>query len=303
MAVTDRVPVPAGLRDRADRFRRRPAREIDIAVAVVVSAATVAPTLVPVSQAWWIVALALLASAPVLWRRRAPMRIGLVVGVAMTALVIWHKPVLPYGPLVCVYTIAALSPPLLRMLSIPVIGVTVYVSLVLPDEQLEVYRAVGTAFAAAYALGTSARARRARAAELAERTRRLAQERATAAARERTRIARDMHDILTHSVGLMVVQAEAGPVVMRSDRRCAEAAFDAIAETGRGALTQLRGLLGTLRSEESAGGEPQPSLDAVPHLVERTARACLEVTLTSAGEPRAVAATSMWRRIESSRRH
>jgi signal transduction histidine kinase len=290
VAETDRMPIPGRLRAWSDRLRERPAREVDIAVTVVLSAATVMPTLVPVSQAWWIVALALLASVPVLWRRRAPMRVALVVGLAMTALVMWEKPVLPYGPLVCVYTIAALSPPLLRLLSIPVIGVVVYVSLALPDEQLEVYRAVGTAFVAAYALGTSARARRARTAELAERTRRLAQERAAAAARERTRIARDMHDILTHSVGLMVVQAEAGPVVMRTDHVRAEATFDAIAETGRGALSQLRGLLGTLRSGESHGGEPQPGLDALPHLVERTGRAGLEVTLTSDGEPRTVAA-------------
>jgi signal transduction histidine kinase len=99
-----------------------------------------------------------------------------------------------------------------------------------------------------------------------------------------------MHDILTHSVGLMVVQAEAGPLMLRSDPVRAEAAFDAIADTGRDALTQLRTLLGALRPGENGHREPQPGLAALPDLVERTGQAGLEVTLTSDGVPRRVAA-------------
>jgi signal transduction histidine kinase len=191
----------------------------------------------------------------------------------MTALVIGgHKPLLPYGPLVGVYTIAAVSAPLVRLSVLPIIGAAVYVSLVVPHDNLDAYRVVGTAFVAAYALGTSARANRAQTAELAERDHRLAQERAMAAARERTRIARDMHDIVTHSVGLMVVQAEAGPLVIRTDPARAETAFDAIADTGRSALAQLRGALGALRSDGNGVREPRPGLDALPGLIERTRR-------------------------------
>ncbi|RFU38509.1 sensor histidine kinase, partial [Actinomadura logoneensis] len=124
------------------------------------------------------------------------------------------------------------------------------------------------------------RARRARAAELAERERRLAGERAAAVDRERARIARDMHDIVTHSVGLMVVQAEAGPVVLAASPERAEAVFDTIADTGRDALAQLRTVLGTLRSAGPDGpAGPAPGLDTLPDLVEGARRAGLDARL------------------------
>lgn len=280
------IPILSEMPGLTERFHHIPPRVVDVAITVVVSAATVGPALVPFRQPWWVVALAVLASVPVLWRRRAPIAVTWVVGLAMTALVMWEKPMLPYGPLVGTYTIAALSPPLLRLVAIPVIGAGVYVSLALPQEGLDSYRVVGTAFVAAYALGTSTRARRARAAELAERALRLERERAIAAAHERARIARDMHDILTHSVGLIVVQAEAGPLMLRSDPDRAQAAFDAIADTGRGAIAQLRTLLGAMRSDQDGHREPQPGLAALPDLVERTGRTGLRVTLTGDGPPR-----------------
>ncbi|MEU9024259.1 histidine kinase [Actinomadura sp. NPDC048394] len=263
------------------------ARTADRAVAAAVTAATVAPALWA-ARPWWVVALALLASVPVLWRRRAPLRVGLVVGLAMTALVVWQKPLLlPWGPLVAVYTIAALSRPLLRLLSVPLLAATVYVSIVLPGEDSDVYPLLGTAFTAAFALGMAEQARRAQAAEHAERTLRLEQERAAAAAGERARIARDMHDVLTHSVGLMVVQAEAAPLA-GPDR--ADEAFGRIADTGRGALTQLRAILDALRDDtapdDTAPGGAQPGLATLPDLV----RGCgLPAALTVDGEPRPVA--------------
>ncbi|KAB2369538.1 sensor histidine kinase [Actinomadura montaniterrae] len=258
------------------------ARTADRAVAAAVTAATVAPALWS-ARPWWVVALALLASVPVLWRRRAPLRVGLVVGLAMTALVVWQKPLLlPWGPLVAVYTIAALSRPLLRLLSVPLLAATVYVSIVLPGEDSDVYPLLGTAFTAAFALGMAEQARRAQAAEHAERTLRLEQERSAAAAGERARIARDMHDVLTHSVGLMVVQAEAAPLA-GPDR--AVEAFGRIADTGRGALTQLRAILDALRDDTAPGGA-QPGLATLPDLV----RGCgLPAALTVDGEPRQVA--------------
>ncbi|RFU38742.1 sensor histidine kinase, partial [Actinomadura logoneensis] len=149
----------------------------DGAVAAVVTAATVAPAL---SRGWAAALLALAASAPVLWRRRAPLPVGIVVGAAMTGLVLWEKPFLPYGPLVAVYTIAEQADARTRAASVPLIGLGVYVSLALPHEDTEVYRSLAALFVAAYALGAGTRARRARAAELAERERRLAGERAAA---------------------------------------------------------------------------------------------------------------------------
>ncbi len=262
-----------------------PARVVDAVLAAAVTVATVAPTLFPRPAEWWVVALAAAASVPVLWRRRAPVPVSLVTGLAMTAMVLWEKPFLPWGPLLGVYTIAELSGTAVRLLAVPVIGAAVYVSLALPQEDSEVYRMVGTAFVAAYALGTGARARAAGLAERAERGRRLEQERQAAAAHERTRIARDVHDIVTHSVGLMVVQAEAGSAVLGSDPRRAQSAFDAVADTGRAALVQLRGLLNTLRQDAERPGTPRPGLDTLPDLVERTRRAGVAVTLEAEGAP------------------
>lgn len=252
--------------------------------------ATVGPLLLPAPHPWWIIGLGLLASVPVWWRRRAPMVVAAVVGAAISVMVTWEKPFLPFGPLLAVYTIADLSSTRKRLAAIPLIVAAVGASLVLPGESDETYRLVGTAFVAAYALGTSARASRSRAAELAERARRREQEHLAAAAEERTRIARDMHDIVTHSVGLMVVQAEAGPVVVRSDPDRAEAVFDAIADTGRGALTELRGVLAALRTQGPAGGESlfQPRLANLSTLLERSR---LDVVTTTAGTPRRIAAS------------
>ncbi|MEV0198838.1 histidine kinase [Nonomuraea sp. NPDC050691] len=262
-------------------------RRADGAIAAATIAATIGPLLVPDPKAWWIIALGVLASAPVYWRRRAPMAVALLAGAAMTLMVFWEKPFLPFGPLVAVYTIADLSPTGKRLAAIPAIAAVVGMSLALPGENSETFRLVGTAFVAAYALGTSARANRSRTAELAERARRREQEHIAAVAEERARIARDMHDIITHSVGLMVVQAEAGPVVARSDAPRAEAVFDAIADTGRGALTELRGLLTALRTPADPSAEDlgpvQPRLDGLASLAERSG---LDVIMTVEGERR-----------------
>ena len=107
---------------------------------------------------------------------------------------------------------------------------------------------------AAFLAGSLERSHREHAAALRERADQLERERAAEAARaaaeERARIARDMHDILAHAVSLMVVQAEAGPVVVRSDPDRAERAFDAIADAGRDAMVQLRRMLGVLKAGE-----------------------------------------------------
>jgi signal transduction histidine kinase len=162
------------------------------------------------------------------------------------------------------------------------------VSMDLPGEKFFNVPVVVAAFGGAYALGTSARARQDRIALLEERTRRLAQTHAAVAARERERIARDMHDSLAHAMSLVVVQAEAGPVLVRADPARAERAFDSIAAAARDALTQLRRTLGVLRANNPDGTPtraPQPGLDDVAQLAEQARRAGLRVTLERSGEP------------------
>lgn len=144
-------------------------------------------------------------------------------------------------------------------------------------------------YVAAYALGRASAGSRAQAAVLAERAVRLESERRAAeeraAERERARIARDMHDVLAHSISLMVVQAEAGPVVLDTAPARAAAAFGAIAGTGREALDQLRRMLAVLRDEEGTRA-PQPTVHDLPELTRKVARAGVEVRCTTEGEPR-----------------
>lgn len=106
---------------------------------------------------------------------------------------------------------------------------------------------------------------------------------AQAAAEERTRIARDMHDILAHAVSLMIVQAEAGAAVVKQSPEKAERAFDAIADGGRDALTQLRRMLGVLREDDALALNPQPTLAELPRLVQTVRAARIDVRLVVEG--------------------
>jgi signal transduction histidine kinase len=123
-----------------------------------------------------------------------------------------------------------------------------------------------------------------------ERARRLEVERdqqaVIAAAAERTRIARDLHDIVSHSLSVVITLADAAAVVGRADpARGAEAMTDA-SEVAREALADLRAMLGVLRTDEPAGGlAPQPGLGDLGPLVERIRATGLPVDLTVEGTP------------------
>ncbi|MCT7354082.1 histidine kinase dimerization/phosphoacceptor domain-containing protein, partial [Streptomyces sp. 15-116A] len=219
----------------------------------------------------WLIAAG--TAVPLIWRRRAPFATACVVSVATPVQALYHAPPpdVMYGGMVALYTVAAEGRRWERRLMLAgwLIGVVVTM------QHKEGERAYEYAFqlmsvVCAYALGVLARVQRAYTRELEDRAGRLERERAADTARaraeERARIARDMHDILAHAVSLMVVQAEAGPVVVRKDPRRAEAAFDTIASTGRDAMAQLRRILGVLKQErpgEAAGRLPQPGVAAL----------------------------------------
>lgn len=124
------------------------------------------------------------------------------------------------------------------------------------------------------------------------RRRRVEHERAETArlavAEERTRIAREMHDIVAHSVAVIVRQAEGGAFVARTDPVAAERVLQTIADTGRSALTDMRGLLGVLRAPGGeGGGEPgtasRPSLADLPRLVAGVRMSGIDAELTESG--------------------
>ncbi|MEO3752718.1 histidine kinase [Streptomyces sp. B6B3] len=232
---------------------------------------------------------------PLVWRRRAPFASALVVSFFTVSMAVHHAPApeVNSAGLVSLYTVAALSRPWKRRYML--VGWTVGCSLtiaIMDGEPIDYgFHLLG--IVAAYAIGVLTRIQRAYTAAVEDRARRLEQEaeaeRARAAARERARIARDMHDILAHAVSLMVVQAEAGPVVVRADPDRAEAAFDAIAGAGRDAMAQLRRILGVLKEEPNKADAlaPQPTVAGLPELVRRVTRTTgLRVELRTRGRPR-----------------
>lgn len=142
------------------------------------------------------------------------------------------------------------------------------------------------------------RARRAHTRALEERGWLLEREREAAAQSavdaERARIAHDLHDIVSHNVSVMVIQAGAARQVLATDPGQAEAALLAVEAAGRDTMAELRHLLGLLTPNADGADEdlsadalsPQPSLRRLSALVDRIAFAGLPVDVRISGEPR-----------------
>ncbi|MFI5694797.1 sensor histidine kinase [Kribbella sp. NPDC051586] len=250
-------------------------RVMDVAVVVAVAIASSPPFVDarPGEITWLGVVFTLGTVIPLLWRRRFPFVVMVIVATAATLVSAHDHPgqSLQYGGLVAIYTLASLGHRRWQRRGLLVLILVTFppASLLLKHNDLAEFMFTCLLPVAAFMAGSLERSHREYAAVLRERTARLEQERRTEAARaaaeERARVARDMHDILAHAVTLMIVQAEAGPVVVRTDPDRAEQTFDAIADAGRDAMVQLRRLLGVLKPGESRA--PQPTLADLPELV------------------------------------
>jgi signal transduction histidine kinase len=165
----------------------------------------------------------------------------------------------------------------------------------LSSGRLQANAAIPTvvALAAAWILGDNMRTRRAYYRELEEKAARLEREREEnerrAAAEEQARIARELHDVIAHNVGVMVLQAAGGREVFDADPARAREALAAIESTGRDALGELRRLLG-VAGDGSAALAPQPGLPHLEALIDRVRKAGLGVDLVLEGETQDVPA-------------
>jgi signal transduction histidine kinase len=154
--------------------------------------------------------------------------------------------------------------------------------------------------AAAWVLGQGVRQRRAYAAELEDRAARLEREREEkarqAATQERLRIARELHDVVAHSLSVIGVQAGAARLVLDADPdpARARAAVAAIEATANHAMAEMRRALGILRDTEQAGAAlaPLPGLGQLPALLDQLRAAGLAVELTVEGTPRPLATST-----------
>ena len=150
----------------------------------------------------------------------------------------------------------------------------------------------------AWIVGDQLRQRRQHVADLVERTERadreMKRERELAAAQERTRIARDLHDSAAHAINVILVQAGAARLLQERDRAAAKAALTTIEEVARETIGDIDRLIRGLRDDDSASPpadaiEPPTTLAALETLAERHRAAGLEVTVRVEGQPRALA--------------
>lgn len=246
------------------------------------------------------VALTLLSTLPIALRRRGPLAVLTVTGVANISANVfgYHTGLSGLGVLVALYSVAAHADRRDSVIAagITVAGITVAIAMAPTGVPAAAFVGNYVLFAIAWVVGDSLRNRRAYVAALEERAEHLERSRAeesrAAVATERARIARELHDVVAHSMSVMVVQAGAARRVIAHDQDGAVEALASIEGVGRRALDELRRSLGVLRDEggDSFGTTPLPSVADLDHLVTQTSEAGLDVDFTIEGEPRPVPA-------------
>ena len=233
--------------------------------------------------------LLLLQVVPLLWRRRYPSLVLLLVAVAFGAKVLlgFNPGVAGLGLLVAMYSVAAYEVGARRLVFLVVAGLGFVAGFVVfgvtGNPRSFAITVPSLFFVAAWLIGDYLRTRRAYVAQLEERAARLErerdQDRRLAADEERTRIARELHDVVAHDVSVIAIQAGAARAVQLSKPEAAAKALGLIETTARETLIELNRLLGVLRSSNGATPDrsPQPGIDQLPGLVEELRAAGLEV--------------------------
>ena len=237
---------------------------------------------------------------PLAWRRRRPIPTVIAVGVVELVMSAFGFPggILALSCLVAVYSVAAHAERHQAVVALAVTPAVIGVAMWFDREHVTPGDVVWNLaiFLTAWVLGDNLQARRARSVALEERAERLERERDEAAARaveaERARIARELHDVVAHSMSVMVVTAGAARRIVDRDPDAAREAMGSIETTGRQALDEMRRLLGVLRrdGDDSFARAPQPSVKHLDALVHQVADAGLPVALEIEGDPRPLAA-------------
>lgn len=234
------------------------------------------------------------------WRRVTPTMTMMVAGLATGAwFLVGHSDgFIPLAVMVALYSVAAYGSRADGISSLVITEVFVvisFLSILMREHDISLIQlAVNVLmFLGIWVLGDRTRVRRELVdqlrseAEQAERSRELTAE--LAVSDERTRIARELHDVVAHSVSVMVIQAGAGRRVAQDQPERATEVLAAIEDVGRDALADLRRMVGVLRDQPGAEGlAPQPSLADLDELAQRLAAAGLPVRVEHVGEPRRV---------------
>jgi len=244
--------------------------------------------LLPMSTSERLVSLAVggAVSASVAIRRRFPLAVGL--GVQTTLVVTGIFVSLPVGPVTIAWFCALYALAVWTSDRGFVVGVAWFaVSDVAPElvfrDDLGAIAAFTVGAVVVMVLLRRVVADRDRRLDLAERERELATREAVI--EERARIARELHDVIAHHVSMMVVQAGAERRVLGPGQDSTREVLTTIERVGRGALTEMRRLVGMLRNDQEEGLAPQPGVSDIANLVGQMRSAGLDAELRMEGEP------------------
>jgi len=266
-------------------------------------------------------ALVVLTSAALWFRRRYPLHVlaWTLVAAAISSALVHNSGGHEFAAALAIYAVASLRPPRVAwtaaILSVLALSATVWLTLdfyvdaaaVEIDAELSAQPVTRTqtlvgvlswmvvVILVALAIGTSVRSRRLHTQDLVDRANRLALERdqreQLATVSERARIAREMHDVVAHSVSVMVALADGAGASMDKQPERTRAALAELSRTGRDALNEIRSILGVLRTEETDdvpfdGAAPlAPTAGDLDELLRRFRAAGLPVERVDAGPP------------------
>ena len=264
---------------------------MDVAIAAAFVAFTVAEALaVPEDQPWWRAVVGGLAAALLAWRRQAPILVATLVVLVNIA----TNPEAQFSTLLSLVLVcftvgyetrAPRSYVGLAVVLLPFIGASA-----IHDFEVSDLAAALVFFVGPWTVGVATRERAERADEAVARAERLERDRELEAARvaqeERTRIARELHDIVSHSISVVTIQTQAVRRRLGPDHAREAEDLAAVEATAREALAEMRRLFGVLRTDgETASLAPQPGLSELGRLVEQTSTGDLSATLRVEGDP------------------
>ena len=216
------------------------------------------------------IALGVVQGAVLIWRRERPELVTAVtLAGSLGTLLLAPDTVLPVSAFFAVFSLAATRPPRVSLIGLAgMLAVTAVNFFLATAEDTVFTMAVGIGV---WALGEAARSRHVA----------IREESLRAVSEEQSRIARELHDVIAHSVSVIVVQASAADDVFDERPDQARAALRSIESAGREALAELRRLLGAVRPDPDGElSHPQPGLDRLGELAEPLRAAGLEVALT-----------------------
>jgi signal transduction histidine kinase len=247
--------------------------------------------------AWAVIGLIEASALPLVFRSLWPLA---VLGVTLAAAVagdLFFGGLQLAGPVIALYTVARHRDRRVSLTAAAVTAVALVVSVASRAVENPLFAmGIYLVLVAAWGIGDNVRRRhtyltRVQAREAAIEEEQRERER-VAVGEERARIARELHDVISHNVSVMVLQAAAGADVFATHPERSREALGSIEAAGREALAELRRLLSVVQApmEESGGLAPPPGVSRLPELVERVRATGLDVSLNVTGNDRGLPA-------------